>query len=179
MEAMAPTLIKAVLKKLSNWVKNGGKLIVMGRAIDGISQIKGLSIKKKVDRDSTKSSPKLHKNAQRERIKKAITGAIFKTKVDNTHPLAYGYGTDYFTLKMGNSAFGYLKSGNVVYMEDNTEPVSGFAGCEAQKLIKQTLIFGVESLDKGKIVFMVDNPLFRGFWENGKLFFANSLFMVD
>jgi len=26
---------------------------------------------------------------------------------------------------------------------------------------------------------MVDNPLFRGFWENGKLFFANALFMVD
>jgi len=25
---------------------------------------------------------------------------------------------------------------------------------------------------------MIDNPLFRGFWENGKLFFANALFMV-
>jgi len=29
------------------------------------------------------------------------------------------------------------------------------------------------------VVYMADNPLFRGFWENGKLFFANAIFMAE
>ncbi|MEM9362249.1 MAG: M14 family metallopeptidase [Bacteroidota bacterium] len=167
------------LKKVTDWVKNGGKLITMGRAIRAISKGKGLSIKTKESKDSTHSAPKLYQNAQRERIQNAITGAIFKSKVDNSHPLAYGYETGYFTLKLGNNSYDYLKTGNVVYIEDDNQPVSGFAGSKAQKKLKNSLIFGVESLGKGDVVYLVDNPLFRGFWENGKLFFANALFMVD
>ena len=167
------------LKKLTDWTRNGGKLIVMGRAIQAMAKRKNATIKMKKRKDSTQNVPKPHRNTQRERIKNAITGAIFKTKVDNTHPLGFGYETDYFTLKLGSTSYDYLKSGNVVYMEDNIDPVSGFAGSEAQKKLKKSLIFGVEPLGKGNIVYMVYNPLFRGFWESGKLFFANALFMVD
>ena len=99
--------------------------------------------------------------------------------MDNSNPLAYGYGADYFTLKLGSSAFEYLDNGNAVYLEQNTKPFSGFAGTEAQKRISETLIYGVENYGRGQVIYMVDNPLFRGFWENGKLFFANALFMVD
>jgi len=28
-------------------------------------------------------------------------------------------------------------------------------------------------------VYIVDNTLFRSFWENGKLFFVNAVFMVN
>ncbi len=165
--------------KLTDWVKKGGKLIVMGRAIDAVSPIKEFTIKKNPSKDSTKNNPRPYKNTQRENIKRAITGAIFNTKVDNTHPLAFGYGSNYFTLKLGSSSYAYLKTGNVVYFEDSTEPVSGFAGSEARKNLGNSLVFGTESLGTGTVVYMVDNPLFRGFWENGKLFFANALFMVD
>jgi hypothetical protein len=33
-------------------------------------------------------------------------------------------------------------------------------------------------MGEGKIVRMADDPLFRCFWENGKLMFGNALFMV-
>ncbi|MEM9076636.1 MAG: M14 metallopeptidase family protein [Bacteroidota bacterium] len=167
------------LKRVMDWTRNGGKLITMGRAIQAINKGKGPSIKKRTDKDSLINTPKPHKNSRRERIKSAITGAIFKTKVDNTHPLAFGYDTDYFTLKLGSDSYNYLKSGNVVYIENDVKPISGFAGSKAQKKLKNTLVFGAETLGKGHLIYMVDNPLFRGFWENGKLFFANALFMVD
>ncbi len=168
------------LKKLKEWVRNGGNLVAMGGAIKAIDGEKGFSIKlKKTEKDSTETEPMPHENWQRESIKNAITGAIFKVKVDNTHPLAYGYNQEYFTLKLGSDSYDYLDNGNAVYLEANTRPVSGFAGSEAQKKIGKSLVFGAESYGSGNVVYMVDNPLFRGFWENGKLFFANALFMLN
>lgn len=173
-------LNKTRLDRLTNWVKNGGKLVAMGGSITALEGKSGFGIKKnKMAKDSSQSVPKPHVNTRRERIKNSITGAIFKTKVDNTHPLAYGYNDDYFTLKLGSSSYSYLKGGNAVYLKNDTKPVSGFAGSEAQKKVANSLIYGAEKVGKGQVIYMVDNPLFRGFWENGKLFFANALFMVD
>ncbi len=166
---------------LQKWVSSGGKLIAMGGAIKALEGKKGFSItSKKGEKDSTDINKfTTYEESEREGIKKLITGAIFKTKVDNTNPLAYGYNQEYFTLKLGNDAYEYLENGNVVYLEKNMTPVSGFAGSEAQKKINETLVFGVENIGHGQVIYMVDNPIFRGFWENGKLFFANALFMVD
>lgn len=168
------------LQKLKEWVKNGGRLIAMGGAISGIDGMDGFGITaKKRDKDTTAKKPQPHIKTQRERIKNAITGAIFKAKVDPTHPLAFGYSDTYFSLKLSSNSYEYLKTGNAVYLEGNSNPVSGFAGSEAQKRIKNSLVFGSESYGSGHVVYLVDNPLFRGFWENGKLFFANALFMLN
>lgn len=169
------------LEALKKWVSAGGKLLAMGSAIKGISGEKGFGIKAiKSEKDTANIQLRNYDVSEREDIKNVITGAIFKTKVDPTHPLAYGYGDTYFTLKLGDDAYDYLENGTVVYLEkgQNT-PVSGFAGSEAKKKIDKTLVFGVEAYGSGQVIYMVDNPLFRGFWENGKLFFANALFMVN
>jgi len=173
-------LNKSNTEKITDWVKAGGKLIVMGGAIDALANDKGFGIKEKEAKKDTTISLEGFDSSQRERIKSAITGAIFKATVDPTHPLAYGYGSSYFTLKLGDRAYNYLDGGSAVYLGKNANtPVSGFAGSEAQKKIAETLIFGTERMGSGQVIYMVDNPLFRGFWENGKLFFANAIFMVN
>jgi hypothetical protein len=169
------------LKKLKDWVRGGGKLIAMGGALNALAGKDGFGLKRKDTKDedpTANKTPQPNDTAEREYIKQLITGAIFKTKVDNTDALAFGYPSSYHTLKLGSDAYGYLERGNAVYLEGN-EPVSGFAGNEAKKKIGKTLVFGSESMGRGSVVYMVDNPLFRGFWENGKLFFANALFMVQ
>jgi hypothetical protein len=40
------------------------------------------------------------------------------------------------------------------------------------------LIFGVEDMGRGEVIYMADDPLFRSFWENGKLLFCNAVFLV-
>ncbi|WP_339713332.1 M14 family metallopeptidase [uncultured Kriegella sp.] len=168
------------LENLTNWIKDGGKLIAMGGALQGLADKKTFSLKKKIIKSDSVVDLKSFDISQREGIKNLITGAIFKTAVDKTHPLAFGYNKTYFTLKMGNDAYQYLDKGSVVYLEGkDRNPVAGFAGSTAIEKIGQTLVFGVENHGDGQIVYMVDNPLFRGFWENGKLLFANALFMVD
>ncbi|MFX0557613.1 M14 family metallopeptidase [Maribacter sp. CXY002] len=173
-------MTEAISNKIKDWVSSGGKLIAMGGAIDALSKLKGFGIKEKEQEKDSMPNLDAFDVSQREYIKSAITGAIFKATVDPTHPLAYGYDESYFTLKLGNRAFNYLDNGNVVYLTKGANvPVSGFAGSKAQKKIDETLIYGTEKMGRGHVIYMVDNPLFRGFWENGKLFFANALFMVN
>lgn len=159
------------LKKLNNWIQEGGKLIVIGNAISyftgndyAIRKVESTDIS---EDDTAKKTP--FQNSEREYIKNMITGAIFKAKVDNSNPLAFGYDDSYFTLKLGSEGYQLLKSGNAVYLEDN-EPFAGFAGSEAKKQLKNTLIFGNQSYGNGQIIYMVDNPLFRGFGKMASCF---------
>ncbi|MRI00370.1 zinc carboxypeptidase [Kriegella sp. EG-1] len=165
--------------ELRVWIENGGNLIAMGGSIKIFVDKEDFDIRPKEILKDSSTNLSAFGSTQRERISNEISGAIFKTKVDNTHPLAYGYTQSYFTLKTGNSAYEYLDEGTVAYLDNNQNiPVAGFAGHEAKNKIDKSIIFGVESHGKGKVIYMIDNPLFRGFWENGKLFFANALFMV-
>lgn len=170
---------KEMLSRLKEWVGQGGRLIAMGKSIASLGGKDGFDISiRENEQDSTEITVEPYENLLREEMKNDITGAIFKTKVDTTHPLAFGYPDTYFSLKLGSDSYDYLESGTVAYISNDTVPVSGFAGSEAQKKMSQSLVFGVEEYGKGQVVYMVDNPLFRGFWENGKLFFVNALFMV-
>ena len=56
--------------------------------------------------------------------------------------------------------------------------MSGFVGYKAQENFRESMVFGVEDIGRGSIIYMADNPLFRGFWYNGKLLFANAIFIV-
>jgi len=56
--------------------------------------------------------------------------------------------------------------------------VSGFAGIKVRERLKDGLLIGSLPMGAGQIVFLADDPIFRGFWENGKLLLANALFLV-
>ena len=47
------------------------------------------------------------------------------------------------------------------------------------KGLNNSLVFGEERLGSGSVIYMVDNTMFRSFWENGKLFLVNAIFMVN
>ena len=178
---------KTQLKALKSWIRKGGKVIAIGNANRIFANSKDFGLaskkkdKKKKEENATDKDPHLvsYADSEREGIKNLITGAIFKAKIDNTHPLAFGYTDDYFTLRLSGNAYDYIKGGdNVVRIEDNTV-VSGFAGSKTIESQKKSLVFGVENIGRGSIIHMTDNPLFRAFWDNGKLFFANALFMTN
>lgn len=168
------------MKKLKDWVRAGGKVIAIDGALRSFAGKDGFSLKYK-ESEKTPDENNLIPYAEREReyTNNLITGAIFKTKVDNTHPMAFGYDDNYFTLKLGSSAYSLLDGGyNVVHL-DNTKVYSGFAGKDALSELNNTLVFGEERMGSGSFIYFVDNTLFRSFWENGKLFLVNSVFFVN
>lgn len=171
------------LARLSDWVKDGGKVIAIGQAMKAFAGKEGFDLKlnKKAEQD-TISKPNLVPYAQREReeIKDLITGSIIKTQMDNTHPMAFGYDDTYLSLKLSSDSYALLENGfNVGYLQDSPEIVAGFVGSEAKEKIRNSLTFGMEPMGNGSFIYLVDNPLFRAFWQNGKLLFVNAIFMVD
>lgn len=56
--------------------------------------------------------------------------------------------------------------------------VAGFVGSKLKEKLRDGLVFGVQGMGRGSVVFLADNPLFRSFWENGKLLFGNAVFLV-
>jgi hypothetical protein len=175
-------LNKSTLNKLTKWTNSGGTLIAIGNALHSFADQKGFALTKKKANNSDDKSPNLTPYADQERksVQNLITGAIFKSKVDNTHPLGFGYDNAYFSLKLGSTSFNYLKDGvNVAYFNKTTKNISGYAGSKAIENIPESLLFGEEQKGSGSIIYMVDNPLFRSFWDNGKLFLANAVFLLN
>ena len=168
------------MSKLKDWVRKGGKVIAIDGALRSFAGKDGFSLNYKTPASSIESD-NLTSYADREReyTNQLITGAIFKSNVDHTHPMAFGYDNTYFTLKIGSSAYSLLNSGyNVAHITD-TKAYSGFAGKDALANLNQTLVFGEERMGSGSFIYMADNPLFRSFWENGKLFLVNAVFFVN
>ena len=176
-------LNKSGLEKVSKFTQNGGTVIAIGNALRAFADKKGFALKTKKaaktdKKDESKASLTPYADRERAGAVNLITGAVFKSKVDDTHPLAFGYGKEYFTLKRSSRSYSYLKNGgNVAYLTKEATNISGFAGKKAIKNIPESLLIGEERKGGGSIIYMVDNPLFRSFWESGKLFFVNAIFL--
>lgn len=171
------------LETLKNWIRKGGKIIAMGEAVASFEGIEGFDLLNNTPTEEVKkdSIGNLTPYDQREResVKNFITGSIYKVTLDPSHPLAFGYGDTYHSLKLGSSSFSFLKEGyNVGYIK---EPVSlsGFSGEEAKAGLENSIVFAEARMGSGSIIYLVDDVLFRSFWENGKLFLANALFFVN
>lgn len=175
-------LNKSTLEKLTKWTRSGGTLIAIGNALNSFADKKGFSLTRKKSDDDKDNQSNLTPYADQERksVQNLITGAIFKSKVDNTHPLGFGYDNSYFSLKLGGSSYNYLKDGvNIAYFDETSKNISGYAGSKVVEKIPESLLFGEEQIGRGSIIYMVDNPLFRSFWDNGKLFLANAVFLLN
>ncbi len=173
------------LTMIKDWVRAGGKLIAVDGAVGAFANKSGFGIREN-KKDTTKKADstvkKIEPYADREMnsTRGFITGSIFKTEMDNTHPLAFGYNKNYFSLKLGADSYAFLKDGyNVGYLNETPENVAGFAGKDALENLKNSLVFGEQRLGRGSVIYMVDDPLFRAFWQNGKLLFVNALFFVN
>lgn len=181
----------AMLETLNSWISEGGRTIAVGNALGVFSEKAGFNLKPYLTADEKTEAEKKEKeivererltryeDAERRQLSGVISGAIYKITLDNSHPLAFGLKNTYYTLKTNELRYAFLNTGwNVGVIKGAAKPVQGFAGIKANQKLENSLVFGVEDKGQGEIVYLVDNPLFRSFWENGKLIFANAVFMV-
>ena len=170
---------------LKGWVRDGGKLIAIERANRSLSSLDGFDLKRKdsdeEDEAEGAADPRLlpHAGSERRFIAGFNPGAIFGVEMDATYPLSFGIGDYYHSLKTGSATYDYLENGANAGRIRTAPYISGFVGSKAKEEIEETLVFGVQNMGRGQVVYLIDNPLYRGFWEQGKLLFANAVFQVD
>jgi len=176
---------------MERWVNDGGNLILVAGGTSAFADKKGFGLKvyatedakkqaeKAANEQAEKEGPVKYGEAERKQLSNAIFGAIYKVSLDKSHPLAFGLGDTYYSLRTSTLHYAYLERGwNVGILKGKQKPVMGFAGVKINKELDNTLVFGVEDKGRGKVTYMTDNPMFRSFWENGKMMFANAVFMV-
>ena len=174
---------KTQADNFANWIRKGGKVIAMESTVAQLAAQPWIKLKP-IKQDTTlraKENPlKSYADRERDALKEYTAGAIYKVDFDATHPLMYGT-KEYYTLRTSGTLYQYFKDGagwNIGYVKENAL-MSGFVGNNLGKQIKNGLVFGTESVGAGTVVYLVDNVLFRNFWDSGKLIMANALFQVD
>ena len=175
------------IQVLKNWIKKGGKIIAIGESVGlfddkkefGISQNEMETISENSE-NSLKEKLLAYDQREINDLRNTITGSVYKVTIDSTHPMAFGYSKTYYSLKQGSESYQLIDDGfNIGYIDENATSVAGFSGEIAKNNLKNSLVFGEKRLGAGSIIYMVDDIMFRSFWENGKLFLVNAIFFVN
>ena len=175
---------KEINEDLKAWVRRGGKIIALENAVAQMARADwGIKMKdgedKKSEGKSDYSVLKKFENRERDWLKNSMPGSIFRLELDNTHPLGFGYPDYYYSLKQDGNLYEFFKEEgwNVgVIKRDNY--ISGFAGSDIRPKLNDALLIGAQDMGRGQVIYFADNPIFRSFWENGKLLLCNALFLT-
>jgi Zinc carboxypeptidase len=164
-------------KVLEDWIRQGGRVIAVDGGVRGFAGKDGFSLKRKEEAEKdTSYAPKTYLARERDHISEQLPGAIVRAKADNTHPLAFGFPDYYYSLKTNNDLYELPDNAvNVVYLDQEYKSY-GFIGTRLKPRLKKSPIASVQQMGRGQVVYFVDNPLFRSFWQQGKVLFANALF---
>lgn len=165
------------IQKITQWARDGGTIIAIKGSSNWLSkQNLAQFVTKKTKLDTTAEvsygDMTSHLGAQ------AVGGAIFKTKLDLTHPLCYGYSDDQLSI-FKNSKLFFEKSrnpyNNPVIFENNSLQ-SGYISDENYQTIHNSSGIIITAIGRGKSICFSDDPNFRAFWYGTNRLFFNALF---
>jgi len=170
---------KAVSDKLQAFVRKGGVFIAFESAAQQLAtntewgiKIKELPKSDKVDVNNVAK----YGASVTDFLRSSIPGAIYKVYMDNTHPIGYGTEGIYYNLKQDIVTYEPSSDYWNVGVIKKDSYVAGFAGIKAKAALQEGVVIGVKEMGAGKLVFMADDPIFRNFWEGGKLVLSNAIF---
>ena len=171
---------EAGLRKLKEWVEDGGTLVAIGNhgrwlKDTDLANVTLLPAPTPSAEERAKRRP--YASASEDAALRAVRGAILLTDVDTTHPIGYGYDERPLAVFRSNTQF-VKPSANpystpVVYRD---EPLaSGYMSAENQKRAAGAASVVVYSKGRGRVVLFSDNPVFRAHWHGTERLFLNTL----
>jgi hypothetical protein len=163
---------------IKTWVSKGNTLVAKGGALRWLAQNEiGNFTFRKVDSKET-GLQKRYADYENATGAKQTFGAIFKSTLDTSHPIGYGYpSSELFTFR--NDNFFLEPSENpyanpLVYTADPL--ASGYLHPSNLPGVKQSAVIRVAGQGRGRIIGFADNPNFRAFWFGTNKLFMNSIF---
>lgn len=172
-------LDKGDAEKLKSWVQAGGSLIAYKNAGRFLDRNELMKIKFKSRKDTatniTFEQRRDYSGAQ------VIGGAIFETKLDRSHPIAFGYKND--RLPMFRNSTLFVEADSDSYnnpIQYTANPLlSGYISKPNLKDLANTVPFKTSGLGRGQVIYFTDNTNFRAFWYGTNKLLMNAIFFGD
>ena len=110
-----------------------------------------------------------------------VRGAIFGTSLDVTHPIGYGFTSEFLPVFRRTNRF-FEPSNNpystpVLYNKDPL--ISGYVNEENRQLIAGSASMAIDQVGQGAVVLALDNATFRAFWWGTQRLLSNAIFFGD
>lgn len=169
------TLSDQSADKIKEWVQNGGTLITTRNATRLVVQ-QGLLDIEIIENDITPNYVR-YDEMWSSRGADFIGGAIFRTNLDNTHPVAFGY--DETVPFFRNHTVFYKNTGSsamTVAGYSNDPLLSGYISDRRLAELKNTTAIVAQRYRQGRIIGFANNPNFRAFWFGTNGLFMNAIF---
>ncbi len=196
----AGELDSAAVRKIKTWIADGGTYIgIEGGAAFAtatVGKIAGVKLKEekksgeKAGKDSTAKSPgeqltqeqleqrmTVEEKERKHRLE-AIPGTMLRVRLDNTHPLGFGYDTSIVVLKTTQTMFELSERGYNVGIYAKKPRMSGYMSKENEQRIEGTAFLVNEQIGSGNVVLFADDPNFRLFWDGLNKLFLNSVLIM-
>jgi hypothetical protein len=166
------------IEKLQNWLTNGGNLITYKNATQWAAKNLKLDIKFKSPYEPKYEDIPTYAKREDEANINEISGAIFEVSFDNTHPLAYGYKGNKVNVFKTGVMVAELPEGiyRAPFRYGQNSLKSGYCSLENMNRINNTPFIITSNVGRGKVISILDNTNFRGFWYGTNKIFANAVF---
>ena len=175
---------------MADWVRSGGQLVAVGGACSAFAGQDGWGLERYAegeraeieaaeaavqaadernahDRSAQGLDPLPFTDRGRDRLRYDLPGAIFRAAVDDSHPLADGYGTEYMTLRTSGRRYaapGGRQCGRSASRRPRAAVQRPCRG-DVHSRPKGSLVAGVHSMGRGSVVYSRRQPAFPGLLE--------------
>ena len=167
------------ITKIQDFLKSGGNLIAYRSSINWLERNKFINI------DFIKNDMSAKNVSFEDRSKfsgaQVIGGAIFETKIDNSHPINFGFHNDILPTFRNNTIFmkPEKNSYNNPIKYTKNPLLSGYISNDNLEILKQSVPFKIKRFSSGKIFLFTDNTNFRAFWYGTNRLLMNAIYMSD
>ena len=167
----------STLTSLDSWLHSGGRLIALGSAAADVGAAGLLELTERpFDLDSLTAGVSWSERGTA-RGAHSVGGAILKVELDATHPLAFGIGETVPTFRT-NGAFYDAGSSTVAVGQYAEDPLlSGYMSVARLESAAGSVALAVTRKGKGAVIVVLDEPVFRGFWQGSSRLLANAVFL--
>ena len=167
------------IKKIENYLKNGGNLIAYRSSINWLKENKIISI------DFHKNDKYASNISFEDRGKftgsQVIGGTIFNTKIDKSHPINFGIINDDLPTFKNNTIFmkPEKNSFNNPIQYSKNALLSGYISDDNLELLIKSVPFKIKRYFSGKIFLFADNTNFRAFWYGTNRLLMNTIYLSN
>ena len=168
-----------VVSKIEQWTQNGGTLIAYQDAIKWLNDNKFTDLTFKTVKSEAKKVT--FEQSDDYRGAQLISGAIFETKLDLSHPINFGMPRNTMPIFRNTSIIiePNKNSYNNPIQYTKNPLISGYISKQNLELLKESVPFQSIKKGEGKIIIFTDNTNFRAFWLGTEKLLWNAIFFSN